>query len=110
VVDRVLAARAALAPDVRVAVLSNGLAAEVRSVRDALKRLDARITKLDPGPAERVSGAAVARDRVARTYQALKPVTVQAMVVRGPGWDGSSDESIRAWLPLVTVAEPETSS
>jgi wyosine [tRNA(Phe)-imidazoG37] synthetase (radical SAM superfamily) len=30
------------------------------------------------------------------------------MVVRGPGWDGSSDRSLRAWLPLVAVAEPET--
>jgi len=108
VVDRVLAARAALAPDVRVAILSNGIAAEVPSVRDALRRLDVRIMKLDPGPAERVNGVAVAREQVARSYQALKPVTVQAMVVRGPGWDGSSDESLRAWLPLVTVAEPET--
>src|SRR6266849_9298381 len=108
VVDRVLAARAALAPDVRVAILSNGIAAELPSVRDALRRLDARIMKLDPGPAERVNGVGVAGERVARSYQALKPVTVQAMVVRGPGWDGSSDRSVRAWLPLVTVAEPET--
>ncbi len=108
VVDRVLAARDALAPAVRVAILSNGISADVPFVRDALLRLDARIMKLDPGPAERVSGFAFDAERVARSYRALKPVTVQAMVVRGSGWDGSSEASIRAWLPLVALAEPET--
>lgn len=34
-------------------------------------------------------------------------MTVQAMVVCGPGWDGSSDASLSAWLPLVTLAQPE---
>ncbi|HEY6223605.1 MAG TPA: radical SAM protein [Gemmatimonadales bacterium] len=107
VVDRVLAARNALAPAVRVAVLSNGLAVAAPPVRDALRRLDARIMKLDPGPPERVNGAAVDAERIARSYQALAPVIVQAMVVRGPGWDGSSDRSLAAWLPLVRLAEPE---
>lgn len=107
VVDRVLAARAALAPTVRVAILSNGVAADTPRVRDALLRLDARIMKLDPGPAELVNGVNVDRERIARSYRALKPVTVQAMVVRGRGWDGSSEASIRAWLALVALAEPE---
>ena len=107
VVDRVLAARNAHAPGVRVAILSNGLSAAVPSVRNALRRLDARIMKLDPGPVERVNGATVDLERIARSYQALEPVTVQAMVVRGAGWDGSSDESIAAWLPLVRLAQPE---
>lgn len=57
-VDRILAARDALAPAVRVAILSNGLAAAAPPVRDALRRLDARIMKLDPGPADRVNGVA----------------------------------------------------
>lgn len=106
-VDRVLAARDALAPAVRVAILSNGIAAHVPSIRDALRRLDARIMKLDPGPAERVNGAAFEAERIARSYQALAPVTVQAMVVQGPGWDGSSDAELAAWLPLVVLAQPE---
>jgi hypothetical protein len=29
------------------------------------------------------------------------------MVVQGPGWDGSSEASLAAWLPLVVVAQPE---
>ena len=106
-VDRILAARDALAPAVPVAILSNGLAAAAPPVRDALLRLDARIMKLDPGPADRVNGVAWDAERVARSYHALAPVTVQAMVVRGPGWDGSSDESLAGWLPLVTLAQPE---
>lgn len=106
-VDRVLAARDALAPAVRVAILSNGIAARVPSIRDALRRLDARIMKLDPGPAERVNGAVVDAEPIARSYQALAPMTVQAMVVRGPAWDGSSDASLAAWLPLVVLAQPQ---
>lgn len=107
VVDRVLAARDALIPAVRVAILSNGLAARVPSIRDALRRLDARIMKLDPGPPRRVNGADVDAEQIARSYQALAPMTVQAMVVRGPGWDGSSDAELAAWLPLVVLAQPE---
>ncbi|HKC48993.1 MAG TPA: radical SAM protein [Polyangia bacterium] len=107
VVDRVLAARDARAPAVRVAILSNGIAAAVPSVRDALRRLDARIMKLDPGPAGRVNGAALDIERVARSYQALAPVIVQAMVVRGPEWDGSSDAELAAWLPRLALAQPE---
>jgi wyosine [tRNA(Phe)-imidazoG37] synthetase (radical SAM superfamily) len=106
-VDRVLAARDALAPTARVAILSNGIAAAAPSIRDALRRLDTRIMKLDPGPAERVNGTLVDAERIARSYQALAPMTVQAMVVQGPGWDGSSDASLAAWLPLVVVAQPE---
>jgi wyosine [tRNA(Phe)-imidazoG37] synthetase (radical SAM superfamily) len=106
-VDRVLAARDTLAPAVRVAILSNGIAARVPSIRDALRRLDARIMKLDPGPAARVNGAVIDAERIARSYQALAPVTVQAMVVRGPEWDGSSDASFAAWLPLAVLAQPE---
>ena len=106
VVDRVLAARAALAPAARIAILSNGLAAAVPAIRDALLRLDARIMKLDPGPPERVNAKVIPREAVARSYRDLRPVTVQAMVVRGPGWDGSSRESMRMWLPLVVLAAP----
>lgn len=29
------------------------------------------------------------------------------MVTRGSDWDGSSDKSLTAWLPLVVRAEPD---
>jgi wyosine [tRNA(Phe)-imidazoG37] synthetase (radical SAM superfamily) len=107
VVERVLMARAAGAPTARVGILSNGLTAGQKSVRDALMRLDARIMKLDPGPMELVNGVPYDVDQLVNDYQGLKPYTVQAMVVRGRDWDGSSDESLAAWLPRLARAEPD---
>lgn len=107
VVDRVLTARAAAAPATGVGILSNGLTAGQRAVRDALMRLDRRIMKLDPGPMERVNGVSYDVDQLVEAYRALKPYTVQAMVVKGRDWDGSSDESVASWLPRLTRAAPD---
>lgn len=106
-VDRVLAIRDGYAPGVRVAVLSNGRSAGQPAIRDALRRLDARIMKLDPGPPERVSGARYDAQRLVADYHALKPVTVQGTVVRGQDWDGASPASLAAWLPLLRTADPD---
>lgn len=107
VVDRVLAVRAEVAPKTRVAILSNGLTAAQRTVRDALMRLDHRIMKLDPGPMEQVNGARYEADRLVTEYRTLKPYAVQAMVVKGRDWDGSSAASVAAWLPLLVRANPD---
>lgn len=106
VVARVREARDELAPDVRLAILSNGLAATRAAVRAALRQLDARILKLDPGPAERVNRARFDAGALADAYRALAPVTLQAVVVRGPDWDASSEADVAAWLPLVARAAP----
>ena len=63
--------------------------------------------KLDPGPMEQVNGARYDADRLATQYRTLKPYTVQAMVVKRRDWDGSSDGSIAAWLPLLVRADPD---
>jgi hypothetical protein len=89
-----------------VGILSNGLAAGRAPVRDALLRLDGRMMKLDPGPPEDVNGVRFDAERVAESYAALKPYTLQAMVARGAGWDASSDAALAAWLPLLTRAAP----
>ena len=107
VVDRVLLARAAAAPDARVVILSNGLAAGQKAVREALMRFDDRIMKLDPGPLEQVNGVRFDVDQLVDDYRALRPYTVQAMVVRGRDWDGSSDESVASWLPRLARARPD---
>lgn len=107
VVARVLAVRAELAPGCRVGILSNGLAAWKPSIRDALLALDARMMKLDPGPMDRVNGPRHDAGRLVESYRALRPCTIQAMVTKGENWDGSSDESVRAWLPLLVHADPE---
>lgn len=106
VVDRVLAVRAELAPGARVGVLTNGLAADKPAIAAALRLLDARMIKLDPGPAERVNGIRYDAGRVAGACRSLAPVVIQSMVVKGEDWDGSSDASLDAWLPLVRQAEP----
>jgi wyosine [tRNA(Phe)-imidazoG37] synthetase (radical SAM superfamily) len=105
-VDRVLAIRDERAPTVRVAALSNGRSAGAPRIQSALRRLDARIMKLDPGPPQRVNGVAYEAAAIAAAYRALPPVTIQATVVRGSEWDGSSRESIAAWLPLLEAADP----
>ncbi len=107
VVDRVLAVRAAVAPKTRVGILSNGLTAGQPAVLAALLRLDARMMKLDPGPMEKVNGARYEVERLTTDYRALKPYTIQAMVVRGRDWDGSSDASVAAWLPRLAQADPD---
>jgi wyosine [tRNA(Phe)-imidazoG37] synthetase (radical SAM superfamily) len=107
VVDRVLTVRDERAPAARVGALSNGLAAGRPAVRDALRRLDARMMKLDPGPPERVNGARYDAGALVASYRALRPFTIQAMVTKGEDWDGSSEESLAAWVPLVARAEPE---
>jgi len=107
VVDRVLAVRAEVAPQTRVGILSNGLAAGQPAVRAALLRLDARMMKLDPGPMEKVNGVRYDAERLVADYRTLKPFTVQAMVARGPDWDGSSDASVAAWLPRLVRAAPD---
>lgn len=106
VVDRVLAARAELAPRSRVGILTNGLAAAAAGVAAALRRLDARMIKLDPGPAERVNGTRFDAAAVADACRALAPVVIQAMVARGPDWDGADEASLAAWLPLLARADP----
>jgi len=63
VVDRVLAARDALAPAVRVAVLTNGLTAREPSIRGALQRVDAVL--LD-------GGLRVPRERLEEMGRALR--------------------------------------
>src|SRR5213075_1409931 len=106
VVDRVLLARAAAAPAARVGILSNGLTAGQPAVRDALMRLDHRIMKLDPGPMAQVNGVHFDVDQLVDDYRALRPYTVQAMVVKGRDWDGSSDESVASWLPRLVRGAP----
>ena len=105
VVDRVLAARAELAPATRVGILSNGTGLAGATVT-AMRRLDARMIKLDPGPAELVNGVRVDASAVIDTCLALAPVVLQAMVVKGKDWDGSDDAALAAWLPLVARANP----
>jgi len=106
VVDRVLAVRDAGAPAAKVGILSNGLSVGKTAVREALNRLDARFMKLDPGPPARVNGVAVDREMLVRNYAGLRDLTIQAMVVEGPGWSGASEEAVEEWLTCLQRVQP----
>ena len=106
VVDRVLAVRDARAPAARVGILCNGLAAGKPAIRDALNLLDARMMKLDPGPPELVNGVPHDREQLIRGYAGLADLTIQAMVVEGPGWSGASEEALEEWLRYLRRIQP----
>jgi wyosine [tRNA(Phe)-imidazoG37] synthetase (radical SAM superfamily) len=106
VIDRVLAARDELAGGTRVGILTNGVAVTGDAALGALRRLDARMIKLDPGPSQHVNGARFDAQAVVDACLALAPVVIQAMVVKGADWDGSSDSALAAWLPLAVRADP----
>jgi len=107
VVERVLEVRSALAPASRVCVMSNGLSAGRPAIRAALDRLDERLMKLDPGPVAEVSGVAYDRTRVVEDLRALRDVTVQAMVVEGPGYSGAADDAVEEWLRALARLQPK---
>jgi len=106
VVDRVLEARDACAPAARVGILTNGLAGRKPAVSAALARLDARMVKFDPGPVAAVNGVSYHREEIVAACRTLAPVIVQAMVARGPDWDGASEGAVAEWLPHLIEARP----
>ena len=107
VVERVLEVRAREAPGVKVVAMSNGLSSGRPAIRDALNRLDERLMKLDPGPVQLVNGVAYDRDRLVAALLGLVDVTVQALVVEGPGYDGASESSLREWLAALARLQPK---
>jgi len=107
VVDRVLAVRDRAAPGLKVVVMSNGLSAGRPAVREALNRVDQRLMKLDPGPVELVNGVGYDRARLVEDLRGLADVTVQAMVVEGPGYSGAADAEIEAWLAALGRLQPK---
>ena len=107
VVDRVLEVRDALAPASKVCVMSNGLSAGRPAIRAALERVDERLMKLDPGPTPEVNGVRYDRARVVEDLRALSDVTVQAMVVAGPGYSGADDAAVEEWLHALARLQPK---
>ncbi len=106
VVQRVLEVRDAVAPGVKVVVLSNGLASWKPAVRESLNRVDERLIKLDPGPALLVNGVDYDRGKLIEDLRGLVDVTVQAMVVEGPGYSGASDAAVEEWLAALGRLQP----
>jgi wyosine [tRNA(Phe)-imidazoG37] synthetase (radical SAM superfamily) len=107
VVERVLEVRASTAPGVKVVVMSNGLSSGRPAVRESLNRVDERLMKLDPGPPHLVNGVAYDRSRVVEDLRGLVDVTVQALVVEGPGYDGAAEAAVAEWLGALARLQPK---
>ncbi len=107
VVERVLEVRAERADRTRVCVMSNGLAAGKPAIRGALDRVDERMMKLDPGPVELVNGARYDRRALVEALRGLRDVTVQAMVVEGPGYSGATEQAVAEWLEALARIQPK---
>jgi len=107
VVERVLEVRDRLAPGVKVVVMSNGLSSGRPAVRDTLNRVDERLMKLDPGPPQLVNGVAYDRAALVDDLRGLVDVTVQALVVEGPGFSGASDSAVAEWLEHLRRLQPK---
>jgi wyosine [tRNA(Phe)-imidazoG37] synthetase (radical SAM superfamily) len=112
VVDVVRAARDRRLPAARTAILSNGTRAAVPAVREALRRLDVRIMKLDAGGSELFGrynrpAAGIPLAEVVAGLRALGGVTLQSLFAGGP--DGNSDAcSVEDWLGQVARIAPLT--
>ena len=107
VVERVLEVRARVAPGVKVVAMSNGLSSGKPAVRESLNRLDERLMKLDPGPVQLVNGVAYDRARLVENLRGLVDVTVQALVVEGPGYSGASESAVVEWLAALARLQPK---
>jgi wyosine [tRNA(Phe)-imidazoG37] synthetase (radical SAM superfamily) len=107
VVERVLDVRDRFAPGVKVVVMSNGLSSGKPAVRESLNRVDERLMKLDPGPVRLVNGVAYDRSRLVDDLRGLVDVTVQALVVEGPGYSGASEPAVAEWLNALARLQPK---
>jgi len=89
IVEEILALRDRMIPTARVAILSNSSTVGCLRVREALRRLDVRIMKLDAGDEatfRRFNGpwAGLALDEVLTGLRALEDVTLQTLLASGP--------------------------
>lgn len=110
IVDGVTAIRDRMLPAARTAILSNSTRAGEPAVRDALRRLDVRIMKLDAGTAELFGrynrpAAGIAFARVVEGLRELGGVTLQSLFTGGPGGNGDR-RSVEDWLAQVKGIAP----
>ncbi|HVP58413.1 MAG TPA: radical SAM protein, partial [bacterium] len=110
IVESVVEVRNRLAPHARTAILSNSTTVAERGVREALKRLDVRIMKLDAGTAEKLASynqpaPGIDLDSVLRGLSGLKDVTLQALFTGGPMGNASASE-VKAWIGRVKSLAP----
>ena len=117
IIDHSLALRDEFFPAARVSVLSNGSMLHRKSVREALKKVDMNMLKLDsaiPGTVMQLNQPHVRVD-IGRFEELVKDFDgkfiIQTLFVRGecdgrPG-DNTTEEEIAAWLEAVARLRPQ---
>jgi wyosine [tRNA(Phe)-imidazoG37] synthetase (radical SAM superfamily) len=111
IVDGILGVRDQVAPDTRVAVVSNGSELDRFEVRHALSRVDVRLMKLDAGDATTfrvISGACLSFGWLVGQLRSLGRVTVMGRFVRNSlhSIDNTGSSAIDAWLQTVSGLRP----
>ena len=111
IVERLVETRDRLAPDLRMAVLSNSTTAAWPSVRRALGRFDERYMKLDAGDPityAHVNGLGTPIGTIVDALRNLPQVVVQSMFVSdGKGRvDNTTEGAIREWLAAIDTILP----
>jgi len=111
IVDGVGRLRNRMAPEARLAILSNSSEVGRPEVREALGRLDVRIMKLDAGSqatllAYNRPAPGVRFERILEGLAALPQVTIQTLFCEGPA--GNLDpESLSPWFESVRLIHPQ---
>lgn len=117
IIDDSLALRDEFFPEAKVSVLSNGSMLHRKSVRDALKRVDMNILKLDsalPDTAEQLNQPHVRTDpelfeKYVRDFDGR--FIIQTLFVRGECGgrpvDNTTEEEISAWLRALERLQPQ---
>jgi wyosine [tRNA(Phe)-imidazoG37] synthetase (radical SAM superfamily) len=108
---RLVEVRDFLAPDLRLAVLSNSTTAAWPSVRRALAMFDDRYMKLDAGDSityAHVNGLGTSLGTIVDALSDLPRVVVQAMFVRDgkARVDNTTDGAVNAWLSAIEAIQP----
>lgn len=118
IIDDSIALRNKFFPEAKVSVLSNGSTLHRRSVREALKRVDMNILKLDSAISDTVRRLNQPRGKVdlARFEQYVKDFEgkfiIQTLFVRGEcngqPVDNTTPEELEAWLEAVGRLRPQS--
>jgi wyosine [tRNA(Phe)-imidazoG37] synthetase (radical SAM superfamily) len=109
-VDGLIAVRDTLCPGAPITLLSNASTAARLPVRQALRRLDVRVMKLDAGTPATLRRfnrpcPGVDFDEMVEGLRALAPIVLQTMFAAGPAGN-SEPADVEAWLNAVERVGP----
>ena len=110
-VEVALKARDKFVPQAKLAILSNSTRLNSDKVRAGLKKLDARITKLDCGTEKTFRelnrpSAGVVFERVVEDLRELNDIILQSVFVEGRV-DNTRDEEVESWMQRLSHIKPK---